>query len=146
AQSLAAHEAFIHDGWKDNVFLTLSSDVEFEKYASQADVVVSHEVSLARQCMLPMEGMTILAYWDHQYDQLVIYCGSQIPHLHRTGIANFLGLDQEQVRVISPDVGGAFGYKCVLHAEELCVAWLAKTYKKPFRYVQDRREHLIVGA
>ena len=145
-ESLAATNHFVHKSWKDNTFVTLRSDVDFDKYAEQADLVVTHEVELSRQCMLPMEGMAILAYWDHQYDQLVIYCGSQIPHMHRTGIAQFLGLDQAQVRVISPDVGGAFGYKCVLHAEELCVAWLAKTYKKPFRYMQDRREHLIVGA
>lgn len=145
-QSLAATSDLIHDGWNDNVFVTLRSDVDFEKYAAQADRVVSHEVELSRQCMLPMEGMAILAYWDHQQDQLIVYCASQIPHMHRRGFAEFLGLDQEQVRVISPDVGGAFGYKCVVHAEELSVAWLAKTYKKPFRYVQDRREHLIVGA
>lgn len=144
--SLAAEGDLLHDGWDDNVFLTLGSDVAFDEEAAKADRVIEHQVSLARQCMLPMEGMTILAYWDYQYDQLVIYCGSQIPHMHRTGIAEFLGLEQEQVRVISPDVGGAFGYKCVLHAEELAVAWLAKHYKKPFRYVQDRREHLLVGA
>lgn len=145
-QALDAKDNFVHTDWKNNVFVTLSTDVDFDEHASQADVIVSHDVELARQCMLPMEGMAILAYWDHQQDQLVVYCGSQIPHMHRTGIAQFLGLDQAQVRVISPDVGGAFGYKCVLHAEELCVAWLAKKYKKPFRYMQDRREHLIGGA
>jgi carbon-monoxide dehydrogenase large subunit len=53
---------------------------------------------------------------------------------------------EEAVRVVSPDVGGAFGYKGQLYPEDLCVAWLAKTYRKPFRYLEDRREHLIVGA
>ncbi|SPD56692.1 protein of unknown function (plasmid) [Cupriavidus taiwanensis] len=48
--------------------------------------------------------------------------------------------------VISPDVGGAFGYKCVLQQEELCIAWLALTYKRPFRFIEDRREHLTAGA
>ena len=57
-----------------------------------------------------------------------------------------LGLGEGQIRVISPDVGGGFGYKCVLHPEEVCVAWLALTHKRPFRYVEDRREHLIAGA
>ena len=50
------------------------------------------------------------------------------------------------MRVIAPDVGGAFGYKCVLQPEELCVAWLALTFKTPFRWIEDRREHLISGA
>ncbi|PJX28105.1 carbon monoxide dehydrogenase [Advenella sp. S44] len=141
-----AQDNFVHDSWKNNVFVQLSSDVKFEQYAAKAQRTVSHRVSLSRQCMLPMEGKAVLAYWDHQADQLVVYCGSQIPHMHRTGFAQFLNLDQSRIRVISPDVGGAFGYKCVLHPEELCVAWLAKTYKKPFRYMEDRREHLIVGA
>ncbi len=47
---------------------------------------------------------------------------------------------------MAPDVGGAFGYKCVLHPEEICVAWLALTFRRPFRYVEDRREHLVAGA
>ncbi|MGO1767000.1 MAG: xanthine dehydrogenase family protein molybdopterin-binding subunit, partial [Advenella sp.] len=130
-----AQDNFVHDSWKNNVFVQLSSDVKFEQYAAKAQRTVSHRVSLSRQCMLPMEGKAVLAYWDHQADQLVVYCGSQIPHMHRTGFAQFLNLDQSRIRVISPDVGGAFGYKCVLHPEELCVAWLAKTYKKPFRYM-----------
>jgi carbon-monoxide dehydrogenase large subunit len=50
------------------------------------------------------------------------------------------------VRVISPDVGGGFGYKCILQPEELCVSWLARRYRRPFRYIEDRREHLIAGA
>ena len=50
------------------------------------------------------------------------------------------------MRVIAPDVGGGFGYKCVLQPEELCVAWLALKFKTPFRWIEDRREHLISGA
>ena len=64
----------------------------------------------------------------------------------RTAIAEHLGIGQGRVRVIAPDVGGGFGYKCVLQPEELCVAWLALKFKKPFRWVEDRREHLIAGA
>src|SRR5699024_8969739 len=79
--SLVASEDLLHEGWKDNVLLTLSADADFEEHAAKADRIVEHQVSLARQCMLPMDGMTILAYWDFQYDQLVIYCGSQIPHM-----------------------------------------------------------------
>ena len=64
----------------------------------------------------------------------------------RSVLAQCLDLEQGRVRVVSPDVGGAFGYKCVLQQEELCVAWLAKTFKRPFRFIEDRREHLTAGA
>lgn len=146
ASAAAATSDLIHDEWKDNVFVSLSADKDFDDLAAQAEVVVTRKMNLSRQCMLPMEGMAVLAYWDHQADQLVVYASTQVPHLIRTGIAQFLEMDQEQVRVISPDVGGGFGYKCVLQREELCVAWLAKTFQRPFRYLEDRREHLIAGA
>jgi carbon-monoxide dehydrogenase large subunit len=144
--SRAAKHHLIHDQWKDNIFLTLNAERDFEAYSAKAEVVVNRKISLARQCMVPMEGKAVLSYWDHQADQLVVVSATQVPHMIRTAIAEFLNIEQGQVRVISPDVGGAFGYKCVLQQEELCVAWLAKTYKKPFRYIEDRREHLIAGA
>src|ERR1700722_8926419 len=64
----------------------------------------------------------------------------------RTGIWEIMHLEQHQVRVVAPDVGGGFGYKCQLQPEELCIAWLALKFRQPFRYVEDRREHLIAGA
>ncbi|HYP82753.1 xanthine dehydrogenase family protein molybdopterin-binding subunit [Variovorax sp.] len=144
--SRAATGELMHPGWRDNTFVTLQADKDFEAHAKGAALVVKREISLARQCMVPMEGKAVLAYWDHQADQLVVVSATQVPHMIRTVLAECLELDQARVRVISPDVGGAFGYKCVLQQEELCVAWLAKTHRKPFRYIEDRREHLIAGA
>ncbi|MBM3572459.1 MAG: xanthine dehydrogenase family protein molybdopterin-binding subunit, partial [Alphaproteobacteria bacterium] len=57
-----------------------------------------------------------------------------------------LGLEEGLIRVISPDVGGGFGYKAILQPEEICVAWLAHKFKRPYRYIEDRREHLVAGA
>ncbi|WP_076998892.1 xanthine dehydrogenase family protein molybdopterin-binding subunit [Variovorax sp. KK3] len=142
----AAGAELIHAHWRDNTFVTLGADKDFDLHAKQAALVVRRSVDLSRQCMVPMEGKAVLAYWDHQADQLVVVSATQVPHMIRTVIAQCLGLEQGRVRVISPDVGGAFGYKCVLQQEELCVAWLAKTHRKPFRYIEDRREHLIAGA
>ena len=144
--AMQATDNLMHEQWKDNAFVTLSVDKNFDALAAQAEVVVHRKMSLSRQCMVPLEGKAVLAYWDHQANQLVVVSATQVPHLIRTALAQYLQMDQGQVRVISPDVGGAFGYKCVLQQEELCVAWLAKTYRKPFRYLEDRREHLIAGA
>ncbi len=136
----------VHEAWSDNSFLTLNYESGFEAKAKGAPVVVRREVALARQAMVPMEGKAVLAHWDDRSDQLVVYASTQVPHIIRVGLAQFLGIDQGRVRVISPDVGGGFGYKCVLQPEELCVAWLALKFRRPFRYVEDRREHLVVGA
>jgi carbon-monoxide dehydrogenase large subunit len=135
----------VHEEWDDNLFLTLSADVDFDAHA-QAPVVLRKQFHLARQVMAPMEGKAVLAYWDERLAQLVVYSGTQVPHLVRTGLAQFLGLDIGKIRVVVPDMGGAFGYKCNLMQEELCIAWLAFKYRKPFRYIEDRREHLVAGA
>jgi carbon-monoxide dehydrogenase large subunit len=136
----------VHEDWIDNFFLTLNYESGFAARAHDAPIVIKREVALARQAMVPMEGKAVLAYWDDRSGQLVVYASTQVPHIIRVGLAQFLGIDQGQVRVISPDVGGGFGYKCILQPEELCVAWLALKFQRPFRYVEDRREHLVVGA
>jgi carbon-monoxide dehydrogenase large subunit len=136
----------VHEEWPDNLFMTLSYESGFEAKAREAKVVVKREIALSRQAMVPMEGKAVLATWDERADQLVVYASTQVPHIIRVGLAETLGLDEGRVRVISPDVGGGFGYKCVLQPEEVCVAWLAMKYRRPFRYIEDRREHLVAGA
>ncbi|HUK09566.1 MAG TPA: xanthine dehydrogenase family protein molybdopterin-binding subunit [Stellaceae bacterium] len=136
----------LHEEWPDNLFITMNYENGFDALAATAPVVVRREAALSRQAMVPMEGKAVLAYWDERADQLMVYSSTQTPHMIRIGLAETLGLDDAMVRVISPDVGGAFGYKCILQPEEICVAWLARKFRRPFRYVEDRREHLIAGA
>jgi CO/xanthine dehydrogenase Mo-binding subunit len=69
-----------------------------------------------------------------------------MPHIVRTGLAGCLGSDEAQVRIIAPDVGGGFGYKGILLAEEVCLGWLAMHCRHPVRWIEDRREHLTAGA
>jgi carbon-monoxide dehydrogenase large subunit len=136
----------VHEHWPHNLFMSLEADIAFEEHARNAPVVVKREISLARHAMVPMEGKAVLAYWDDQANQLVVYSSCQVPHLLRVAFSEFLDIGQHQVRVIAPDVGGGFGYKAHLHTEEICVAWLAYKFRAPFRYVEDRREHLVAGA
>ena len=136
----------LHEAWGDNVFLHTEFDTGIDAVALSAPVQVRQEYCLGRQVMNPMEGKAMLAHWDHRANQLVVYLSTQIPHLVRSAIAEQLGIGEAHVRVISPDVGGGFGYKCVLHPEELTVAWLALKYRVPFRWIEDRREHLMGGA
>ena len=136
----------LHESWGDNLFLETSFDSGIGAIAATAPVVVELEVSCARQTMHPLEGKGVLAHWDYRAGQLVVYTSTQVPHLIRAGLAECLGLPQAVIRVIAPDVGGGFGYKCLLQPEEIAVAWLALTYKTPFRWTEDRREHLVAGA
>jgi aerobic carbon-monoxide dehydrogenase large subunit len=141
-----ANTARVHDEWADNLYLTTLIDADLSAVAAGAAVTVTREYRCARQVMNPLEGKAVLAYWDDRADQLVVYTSTQVPHMIRWALAEHLGIEQRRVRVVAPDVGGGFGYKCVLHPEELCIAWLALTYRKPFRWTEDRREHLVAGA
>jgi aerobic carbon-monoxide dehydrogenase large subunit len=145
---LAAREpasALVHEHWGDNVFLETLVDVGIDK-ALDAPIKVTREIRTARQCMAPMEGRGAVATWDSRLEQLTLYSACQMPHIVRTGLAGCLGLDEGQVRVVAPDVGGGFGYKGILLAEEVCLGWLAMHCGYPVRWIEDRREHLTAGA
>ena len=147
--SLAARRPgapLVHDEWGDNLFLTTSADGDVESVRKRAAVVVEREYRTARQCMAPLEGKAVLARHDERTGQLVVHTSTQVPHLIRTGLSETLGLDQADVRVVAPDVGGGFGYKCVLQPEEVSVSWAAMRTGRPLRWVEDRREHLTAGA
>lgn len=136
----------LHEEWGSNLFLETAFDGDIDGVRARAAVVIEREYSTARQCMTPMEGKGTLAHWDDKAEQLVVHTSTQVPHLIRTGLSECLGLDQGEVRVIAPDVGGGFGYKCVLQPEEIAVSWVARRTGRPIRWTEDRREHLVAGA
>jgi carbon-monoxide dehydrogenase large subunit len=137
--------ALVHDHWGDNVFLETFVDVDIAK-AFDAPIKVTREIRTSRQCMAPLEGRGAIAEWDTRLEQLVLHTACQMPHIVRTGLSQCLGLDEGQVRVVAPDVGGGFGYKGILLPEEVCLGWLAMQLGKPVRWIEDRREHLTAGA
>jgi carbon-monoxide dehydrogenase large subunit len=136
----------VHESWGDNLFLETLIDADVEKIAGSAAVSVTREFRTARQCMVPIEGRGVVAHWDSRLEMLIVHSATQMPHIVRTGLSGCLGLDQGQIRVIAPDVGGGFGYKGYLSPEEVCVCWLALKRGTPVRWIEDRREHLTAAA
>ena len=128
----------LHEGWTDNLFLRTSFDQGMDEVIAKAPVTVELELSTSRQVMHPMEGKGLVAWWDHRAGQLVVQTSTQVPHMIRIGLAECLGIPQATIRVAAPDVGGGFGYKCMLMPEEVAVAWLACTKKGAFRWIEDR--------
>ena len=136
----------VHDSWGDNIFVErdfTGGDIESVR---DAPVVVTRDYRMNRQSTMPMESRAVLAYWDDRRDELVVYITSQIPHLIRIGLAQALGLPDRQVHVISPDVGGGFGGKARMTAEEIVVCAVALETRKPIRWVEDKREHLTAAV
>lgn len=136
----------LHEQWGDNVFLTTSTDVDFDAAIASAAFKVERELRTARQVMSPMEGRGVIAEWDPRVGQIIVTSSTQQPHIVRSGLAECLGLDEGQIRVIAPDVGGGFGYKGVLLGEEVALAWAAKRLGVALRWIEDRRENLTAGA
>jgi len=137
--------ALVHEHWGDNVFLETFVSTNFEK-ALNAPIKITRQIRTSRQCMAPIEGRGAVALWDTRLEQLTLYSACQMPHIVRTGLAECLGLDEGQVRVVAPDVGGGFGYKGILLTEEVCISWLAMRRGHPVRWIEDRHEHLTAGA
>ena len=111
----------VHEDWDDNAFLTLNYEKDYAAKSANCDVVIERTFSLSRQAMVPLEGKAMVAHWDERLDQLVIYNSTQVPHIVRSGLSQMMGISEEKIRVVAPDVGGAFGYKCALRRKKF--AW-----------------------
>jgi carbon-monoxide dehydrogenase large subunit len=135
----------LHEHWGDNIFLETFVDVDVEK-AFDAAIKITREIRTARQSMAPLEGRGVVASWNSRLEQLTVHTAAQMPHINRTGLSGCLGLDHGNIRVISPDVGGGFGYKGILLPEEVCLSWLTMQRGYPVRWIEDRRESLTAGA
>ncbi len=138
--------AFVHDEWGDNIFLESLVDDDLDSIRKNAAVKVRRIIRTARQHMSPMEGRGVVCDWNRRLEQLVMHTAAQMPHINRAGLAECLGLDQGAIRVISPDVGGGFGYKGILLPEEVALAWLCRKLGRPVRWIEDRREQLSANA
>jgi aerobic carbon-monoxide dehydrogenase large subunit len=136
----------VHDQIKRNVYLEVGFDGPVEQVARTAPVKVTRELRTARQVMSPIECRGVVAQWDTRLSQLILHGATQFPHVVRTGLSQVLGLPEIQIRVVSPDVGGGFGYKAILAAEEVCLCWLAMHCGHPVRWLEDRREQLTANA
>ncbi len=136
----------LHEGWTDNAFLSTRVDIGEASVRTNAAIVVRRTLRTARQHMAPIEGRGLVVQWDRRLEQLVMHSSTQMPHIVRTGLAECLGLPQEAVRIIAPDVGGGFGYKGILLPEEVVAGHLAMRLGHPIRWIEDRRESLTGGA
>ena len=141
-----AESALVHEHWGDNLFLTTNTEVDFEALKRKAALSVTRELRTARQAMSPLEGRAVIAHWQARLGQLVVLSSTQQPHIVRSGLAECLGLEEGQIRVVAPDVGGGFGYKGILLPEEVALAWATRRLGLPLRWIEDRREGLAANA
>ena len=137
----------VHPEYPDNVAFTFSQEGgDVEDAFRQADVIVKEKILVPRLAPMPIETRGVVAEYDEGSQELTIYSSTQIPHLLRTQLALQLNLPEHHVRVIAPEVGGGFGSKCNVWAEEALAAFVAMELKQPVKWVETRRESILVVA
>ena len=143
-QALDADSAPAHHGSGSNLVSTLAAGFgDVDGAFNEAERVVSIEVDQHRGALASMEGRAVLAAWDDVDRRLTVWTSSQAPHAVRAHLAAYLGLSPDEVRVVAPDVGGGFGPKAAVYAEEYVIAALALELRQPVKWIERRREHFV---
>ena len=133
--------------WPDNRLSAATSGVgDVAKGFAQADVTVEIEVAFPRVSPAPIEPRGALAVPQPPDSMFTVWTSTQVPYAVRGALASVLALSEARIRVMAPDVGGGFGGKGHVYPEELVVAAAAQHLQRPVKWVETRREHLLVSS
>jgi carbon-monoxide dehydrogenase large subunit len=139
----------IHDVAPDNTVYNWhlgnkeATDAAFAKAAhvTKLDIINNRLVPNA------METRAAVGDYDEGMDSFTLYTTSQNPHVARLVLSAFIGIAPEhKLRVIAPDVGGGFGSKIFIYAEETICVWAAKKVRHPVKWTADRTEAFLADA
>ncbi len=118
-------------------------DTAINKAFADAEVVISQRMLNQRLAPTAMEGRGVLAHFEPGRGTMTIWSSTQNPHILRTMIAAMNGLGQDQVRAVAPEVGGGFGAKINIYAEEYVAAAISKRLGLPIKWIEDRSEAFV---
>ena len=137
----------VHAKVQRNIAAHLVQSVgDVDRAFADADCVVEERLYLERGAGQPMECRAVTAMYEPIEGLLTVYDTTQAPLSIRNGLAVLFGLPENRVRVVAPDVGGGFGTKIMMfYAEEVLVPLAALRLRRPVKWAEDRREHLIAS-
>jgi carbon-monoxide dehydrogenase large subunit len=116
-----------------------------DELLSEADVVVEQDMHIPRIHVASIETCGCVASWDSIEGKLTLYMTTQAPHAIRTVlalVAGHVGLSEERIRVISPDIGGGFGGKVPVYPGYVIAVAASVLTGKPIKWIEDRSENL----
>jgi aerobic carbon-monoxide dehydrogenase large subunit len=141
--ALAPRAPILHPDWGENVLVRTSvSAGDPDRRLRGAAHVVRDRFYIGRATGMPLETRGALALIDPVTDELVLHTSTQSAHHARAALAEVLGRPESSIRIVAPDVGGSFGVKDHLSAEEAVVAAVALQLRAPVKWIEDRHEHL----
>jgi carbon-monoxide dehydrogenase large subunit len=134
----------LHDDAPNNIaFEWEISGGDIEQARGQSEVVVTQRIINQRLIPNAMEARGVVADYNPGTNHLTVWTSSQIPHLVRLLMSNTMGHPEHELRVIAPEVGGAFGSKLYLYAEEIITAAVAKQLGRPVKWIEGRQENYL---
>jgi carbon-monoxide dehydrogenase large subunit len=142
-RALSAGAAAIHSEWPDNLAFSWKQEQgDLITAFKQAHKIVKQRLVHQRMAPIAIETRAVLARYLPQAKELTVWSSTQIPHILKTHLAQMLKLPEAEVRVIAPDVGGGFGCKLNVYAEEALLAYLARDLNRPVKWFEERRENI----
>src|SRR4030081_64427 len=144
-KGLAAGSALVHDDVGSNVSAYVrQTKGNYAAAAAKADRIIKRRFWYEHGISSPIETRGVVAQWDARANQMTIWDTTQAPVFVRNGLAGMLGLNERQVRVIAPFVGGCFGPKIMMfYPEEVLLPWVSMKLNRPIKWIEDRLQHLL---
>jgi carbon-monoxide dehydrogenase large subunit len=145
--ALAPGAPRVFDEWPDNAAGPSDGSVgDVTRGFAEAQVIVEARLHVPRVAAMPIEPRGVLVQPEAPDRRLTVWTSTQVPFAVRAAIAAALGLAEEQVRVIAPDVGGGFGAKGHVYPEDVLLAAVARRLGRPVKWIETRREHFLATA
>jgi aerobic carbon-monoxide dehydrogenase large subunit len=134
----------IHEELKDNICFKREHDTGgVDEAFAKADVVVEDTFHFGRHTGVCLEGRAILADYNAAEHSLTVYHATQAPHMMQDIFSRHLGIPEANVRVITKDVGGSYGIKVHVYADEMATAALSVMVRRPVKFLADRLESFL---
>ncbi len=142
--ALDAKTPVIHASLGDNLCFERKLDVgAVDKAFAESDAVIETTFVTGRHTGVCNEPRAVVADWNPGEQRLTVYHATQAPHMMQDLFALHLGLEHQQVRILTKDVGGSFGIKVHTYADEMATVALSKLLKRPVKFVADRIESFV---
>src|SRR5215210_296486 len=143
-EQAAAGGPVIHEAFGDNIAYKLTSgEGEINAAFAAADRTVKQRILHNRLAPIAMEPRGVLACYFPGEEELTLWSSTQIPHLMRTQVALMIGIPENKLRVITPEVGGGFGSKLNVYAEEALLGWISMQLHRAVKWIETRRENFV---
>ena len=138
----APESPVIHEEFGTNVAFNHQAGLgDVDAAFAQADRIVKQRMNHQRLAPISIEPRGVLASYLPGEQQLTLWTSTQIPHLARTQIAVMLGMPENKLRLIAPEVGGGFGSKLNIYAEEALLGFISMQLNRPVKWIETRREN-----